>query len=113
MKLLIVEDNAKMRDMLKELFRTSFEVILECEDGSEALSAFERYLPEWVFMDIKMKEMNGITATKIITEHYPSAKILIVTDYKDEELKRSAMLSGAADYILKENLDKIFDIIKN
>lgn len=111
MKLLIVEDNARMRNMLKDIFRSLFEHIYECEDGTKALQAYKTNKPNWVFMDVKMKEKDGITATREITRSFPDAKILILTDFDDEELRKAAAQSGAIDYVLKENLEVIFDII--
>ncbi len=111
MKLLIVEDNPKMRNMLKDLFTPLFEQIYECEDGSQALQSYKLNKPDWVFMDIQMKEMNGIAATREITRSYPDAKILIVTDYNDEEFRKAAVNAGAVSYVLKEQLDDIFSII--
>ena len=58
MKLLIVEDSNRMREMLKELFGSMFTEIVECEDGSEAFRAYKKNKPAWVFIDIKMTEMN-------------------------------------------------------
>lgn len=112
MKLLIVEDSIRMRELLKELFGSMFTEIIECEDGSKALGAYKKNKPDWVFMDIKMKEMNGISATREITENFPEAKILIVTDFDDKEFRKEAINSGATEYVLKENLEKIFNIIK-
>ena len=112
MKLLIVEDNAGMRNMMKELFEPLFAQIFECEDGSKALGAYKKNKPDWVFMDIKMKGMNGIAATEEIMKNFPDARILMVTDLNDEDLKKAAAESGAVNYVLKENLDEIFSIIK-
>lgn len=111
MNLLIVEDNKIMRDMLKSLFSGSFSSIYECEDGVSALNMYITHRPDWVFMDIMMKEMDGITATREIKGSYPDAKILIVTDYNDEEYRKAAANAGAVSYVLKEELDDIFSII--
>lgn len=109
MKLLIVEDNAAMRRMLKDMFQSDFEEIIECEDGSEALEAYKICNPDWVFMDIKMKTMNGIEASRLIKASYPEAKIIAVTDFGDKMLKSAAESAGVYAYVLKEN---IFDIYK-
>ena len=102
--LLIVEDNPKMRQMLRSLFPDSGYQIYECEDGSEALDAYKRYKPDCVLMDIVMKKMDGITATQQIIDTYPEAKIIIVTDYDDKMLREKAKSAGAYDYVVKEDL---------
>ena len=55
-------------------------------------------------MDIRMNEMDGIQATERIKAADRGARILIVTDYNDEELRRAAMRAGACGYVLKYNL---------
>lgn len=111
MNLLIVEDNFNMRNLIKDLFAPVFKNIYECDDGSKALKSYTVNQPDWVFMDIKMKEMDGITAAKEIISNFPDAKILMVTDFDDDEFRKAASLNGAIDYVLKENLDDIFEII--
>jgi CheY-like chemotaxis protein len=111
MNLLIAEDSPKMRDMIKEMFRPFFENIFECEDGLSAVLKYKKYIPDWVFMDIKMKGMDGITATGEITKDFPGAKIIIVTGYKDTEFRKAAEKNGAAGYVLKDNLYEIYNII--
>jgi DNA-binding NarL/FixJ family response regulator len=113
MKLLIVEDNPAMRRMLKDMFQSEFEEIIECEDGSEAFKSYKIYNPDWVFMDIKMRTMNGIKTSRIIKNSYPEAKIIILTDYDDTKLRSEAKSSGVYAYILKENIFDIYNIIKN
>ena len=113
MNLLIVEDNFNMRNLIKDLFAQVFKNIYECDDGSEALKSYTINQPDWVFMDIKMKEMDGITAAKEIISNFPDAKILMVTDFDDDDFRKAASKSGAIDYVLKENLEVIFDIINN
>jgi DNA-binding NarL/FixJ family response regulator len=58
-----------------------------------------------------MKETDGITETKQIVDSSPDAKIIIVTDYGDDELRQNAKSAGTCNYVLKENLserEKIF-----
>jgi DNA-binding NarL/FixJ family response regulator len=55
-------------------------------------------------MDIRMHEVDGITATKQIKAADPAAKIVILTDYDDDALRQAAMHAGACGYVLKDNL---------
>ncbi len=104
MNFLIVEDNDNMRRVIRSLVSEFANEMHECTDGAEALAAYAAYLPDWVLMDIKMKRMDGIDATKQIKASYPAANIMIVTDYDDAELRRSAHEAGAREYVVKENL---------
>ena len=104
MKFLIVEDNAEMRRLIVKIVSQVNDVIVECEDGAEALSAYRANLPDWVVMDLQMRELDGISATGEIIKNYPDAKIVIVTDYGSADLRRAAAEAGAREYIVKENL---------
>ena len=107
MKLLIVEDNAHMRRWLGSLVQDLAEEIHECRDGSEALAAYTRHHPDWVLMDIKMPQTDGLTATRQIKAAWPEAKIIIVTEYGDAELRAAAQRAGACGYVVKENLSEL------
>lgn len=76
----------------------------ECEDGADALRCYEKTRPDWVLMDWEMRRMDGLTATREIIAKHPQAKILMVTQYDDEQLKEAARTAGAKGFILKENL---------
>jgi len=112
MNLLIVEDNLKMRRMIKSIVGGLADRIDECEDGDEALALYAKNRPDWVLMDIHLKETNGIEATREITSIFQEAKIIIVTSYNDEHFRESAREAGAVDYIMKENLLDILPIIQ-
>ena len=104
MKLLIVEDNASMRQLICSLVSDLAGCIHECSDGAQALAAYTEHRPDWVLMDIKMAEVDGIVATRQIKAAFPEANILIITDYDDARLRETARLAGARDYVVKENL---------
>jgi CheY-like chemotaxis protein len=104
MKLLIVEDNPEMRRMLRRIVIGLAADVTECEDGSTALAAYAQAQPDWVLMDIEMKAMDGITATRQIVAAWPQARVVIVTSHDHQELRNAAEAAGACGYVLKENL---------
>ena len=87
---LIVDDSRPMRELIRMTLAGVAEIVGECSDGSEALSAYERLRPDWVLMDIEMTHVDGITATREIMAAHPLAKIVIVTDYNDDALRHAA-----------------------
>jgi CheY-like chemotaxis protein len=104
MKLLIVEDNQSVRRVMRSIVATLADEIYECEDGADALPAYASHKPDWVLMDLAMKNVNGIAATKLIKDQFPDAKIIIVTNFDEADLRESALQAGACGYVLKENL---------
>jgi NarL family two-component system response regulator LiaR len=113
MKVLIVDDNEKIRELVRDYLPSSVDEIYECADGGEALALYEKYLPDWVLMDIRMKDVDGITATRQIIAAYPQARVMMVTDYHQEELRRAAFEAGACQYVVKEDLLSISEILKS
>ncbi len=108
---LIVDDSRPMREFIRMTLGHAVVVVGECEDGSEALDAYARLIPDWVLMDLEMKEMDGISATKEIIAAYPKAQIIVLTDHDDVALHRAAFEAGAARYIIKDDLLSIVDIL--
>lgn len=111
MKILIVEDNERMRDLIRRTVSDLAEAINECSDGMEAVAAYKNYRPDCVLMDIRLGQMDGITATYNIRTDFPDAKVIIVTDYDDDKLRHSATRAGASHYLLKENLLGIREVL--
>jgi CheY-like chemotaxis protein len=104
MKLLIVEDNADVRRVIRSLVANVAGEIRECADGAEALVLYNLERPDFVLMDIQMESMDGIAATRQIKASDPTARIIIVTDYDQPDLREAADQVGACGYVLKENL---------
>jgi CheY-like chemotaxis protein len=104
LNLLIVEDNQPMRDLIRSIIADLAGEVTECSDGAEALSAYTRCRPNWVLMDIRMKEMDGISATRQIKAAFPEANIVIVTDYDSPNMREAARRAGAREYVTKDNL---------
>lgn len=76
-------------------------VTAEADDGGEAVRLALELRPDIVLMDLVMKEMDGIEATKQIIEQWPEAKIIVVTSFIDDEKVYPALEAGAVSYMLK------------
>ena len=101
---LIVDDHEVVREGLRlSLSRAPHvRVIGEAGDGESAVALAERRRPNVVIMDVRMPGMDGLEATKLMTEKAPDSAVLIFTAYSERSLLSRGLESGAKGYILKE-----------
>lgn len=78
------------------------EVVDTAKDGKDAIEKERKYKPDVILLDIKMPEVDGVEAARIIRERNPQAKIIMLTTYDDRELIVQALGFGAKGYILKD-----------
>jgi CheY-like chemotaxis protein len=113
MKILIVDDNPGMRRLLRRAVPDTASAIWECSDGADALAAYTERQPDVVLMDIRMPRMDGLAAAREICRFDPSARVVMVTDYDDEDLREAAREAGACGYALKQNLTDLPGLIRS
>lgn len=113
MKVLLVDDNAGVRNILRRAMQEVTFSIQECSSGSSALMAYSIFLPDVVLMDIRMPDMDGLAATRLIKASSPSARVLIVTDYDDDALRAASLEAGACGYVLKQNLTELAETVSS
>ncbi|WP_158749641.1 response regulator transcription factor [Acidobacterium sp. S8] len=112
MTILIVEDNPTVRRLIRRATSDIADKIWECEDGADALAAYTADRPDVVLMDVRMPRMDGLSATREILRHHPDARIIILTDYNDDELRSAAREAGACAYALKHNLTELDTVLQ-
>jgi DNA-binding NarL/FixJ family response regulator len=113
MTCLIVENEPTVRDVIAAVLAPLAPRIVECADGADALAAYETCRPDVVLMDIAMANLDGLSATRAIIAAHPSARVLIVTNFDDEDLREAARRAGAAGYVLKENLLVLVPLVQS
>lgn len=113
MTILIVDDNAGVRRLLKRVVAEIDAAVVECSDGAHAMAAYIEHRPDIVLMDVRMPMMDGLTATRQIRKHDPLAKVVIVTDYDEDELRAMATEAGAYGYVVKQNLTRLAELIRS
>ncbi|HYS55176.1 MAG TPA: response regulator transcription factor [Thermoanaerobaculia bacterium] len=104
MRLLIADDSPQMRRLLHALFGGIAEDIVECATGYDAVRCYFDIRPDWVLMDVRMDGLDGIGATREIVQRDPTAKIIVLSQYDDDEIREAAVQAGAVAYVHKENL---------
>jgi DNA-binding NarL/FixJ family response regulator len=114
-KILIADDNSFIREGMKIILSTygDFEVLETVCDGSEAVNYCQSHDVDIALLDIRMPNMNGVEATKILTET-TKTKPVILTTFDDDEYILDAIKNGAKGYLLKNtDPERIRDAIKS
>lgn len=109
--ILIAEDNAEVRRMIRNLIEDIDAEILECSDGGEAIEVYEANLPDFILMDINMQPVDGLTAAKEILSRHAEAKIIIVSQHQDARTRETALSIGIAAFVGKDDLTPLRDLI--
>ena len=104
-KILIVEDNATFRQMLKEILYSRFPTmdIAEEPDGSGLFSRIETFHPKIIFMDIRLPGESGLVLTKKIKMNYPDITVIVLTSYDLPEYRQAASQNKADHFITKDS----------
>lgn len=103
MRVLLVDDHTLFRHGLRTLLEKhgAFEVVGEAEDGRAAVKLVEQLHPDVVVMDIAMKGLNGIEATRQVRQRFPRTQVVMLSMHLLESYVRQALESGASGYLLK------------
>lgn len=114
-KILFADDHEMVRIGVSAYLssQTDMEVIAEADDGGDAVRLALELRPDIILMDLVMKEMDGIEATRQIMEQWPEAKIIVVTSFIDDNKVYPALEAGAKSYMLKTSkASEIADAIR-
>jgi len=101
--IVLVEDDFLVADLIKQILSNldlGYKIIGKASNGVEGVELVKTLKPDLVIMDIRMPQMNGIEATKIIQEKCPTP-VIMLTSYENSELINEASDAGAAAYLIK------------
>ncbi len=103
-RLLIVDDHPVVRDGLRGMFEgeEGFEVVAEATNGADAISKARAHDPDVVLMDLRMPEMDGVSAIREMTELGIPARVLVLTTFDTDSDVLPAIEAGATGYLLKD-----------
>jgi DNA-binding NarL/FixJ family response regulator len=103
-KVLLVDDDALVRAGLRIILSSAedLEVVGEVDDGARAVAAGREHRPDVVLMDIRMAEMDGITATAALRRLDPPPQVIVLTTFQADEQVMSALRVGASGFLVKD-----------
>ena len=114
-KILIADDHLIIRQGLRLILETEtdFELIGEASDGNEALTLCKKLKPDVVLMDLRMPNMDGLTAIEKLRVEQPEIAVVILTTFNEDELMLRGLQAGARGYLLKDtDRSTLFDTIR-
>ena len=104
LRVVLVDDQALVRAGFRMILRAEpdFEVVGEAGNGRQAVEVVAATSPDVVLMDVRMPEMDGIEATRLITAAPDAPRVLMLTTFDLDELVYEALRAGASGFLLKE-----------
>ncbi len=115
-KVLIIDDEPTIRKGLINIInwkKFQCEICGEASDGVEGIEKIETYLPDIIFADINMPEINGLDMIKTVKQTVPQSKFIILSGYREFAYMQEAIKIGAFDYILKpSSIEDICEVVK-
>jgi DNA-binding NarL/FixJ family response regulator len=114
-RVLSVDDHAVLREGIAALVGPQHDMAIvgECENGQQAVDAFQRLRPDVTLMDLQMPVMSGLDAIVAIRELAPEARIVVLTTYQGDVQAVRALKAGASGYLLKSSLrHELLDTIR-
>lgn len=119
MKVLVIDDDALVTGGIRTIIEMStkdypnpYRVVATGKNGKEALSLYADHQPDIVLMDIRMPEMDGITAGKQLMSEYPKAKLIYLTTFLEDDYIVEALKLGAKGYLMKTDFESLLPAIE-
>jgi DNA-binding NarL/FixJ family response regulator len=103
-RVLLVDDQQLVREGLRRILHPEegFDVVGECSDGAEVSGAVESSHPDVVVMDVRMRDVDGVEATRRLREQPAGPPVLVLTTFDEDEVLSGALRAGAAGFVLKD-----------
>ena len=110
-RILLVDDSPRVRAVLRAVLADLASDMAECDDGEQVLAFYEAFSPDLVLMDIRMPGMDGLQATALLKKAHPDARVVIVSDEEQDDVRDAARQAGADAYVVKANLVVLRDLL--
>jgi len=115
MRVVIIDDDSFVTTSLETILSAEddVDVVAVGNDGTEALALYREFEPDILLMDIQMTEMSGLDAAKTILSSYPSARVVFLTTFADDEYIMRALKMGAKGYLIKQEVASIAPALRS
>ncbi len=104
MMVLIVDDNAAVRSLIRRILKGFADEIRECANGAQAVAVCQAQSPDVVLMDVEMPELDGLAATRALHTMTPSTPVVIVSQHDEDVIRAAAFAAGACAFASKSDL---------
>lgn len=101
MRILVVDDEPEICNLLEEFLSQKGYAVATATSGGEGISKFQAVKPDMVLLDIRMPDMDGIKVLKHIRQSSPGTGTIMITAVKDSDTVKQALTMGVNDYIMK------------
>jgi DNA-binding NarL/FixJ family response regulator len=111
-KLMIVDDHAQTRALIRDLIGHYVDEIRECVNGEEAATQCAEFRPDLVTMDLNMPLVGGLESTRRILARHPATRVIVITQFDSVEYRQAASSAGACHFFSKNNLVSLLSYVK-
>ena len=115
LRILLVDDQSLFREALRTLLslQPDFEIVAEAENGERAVSLAKVHRPDVILMDLRMPILGGVEATRRIMSATPTARVVVLTTFEEDEEIFDALRAGALGFLLKAcSADKLCESVR-
>ncbi len=106
-----MDENKLFRSYLRKTITGINDECIELDNGADINSVYQQYQPDWILIDLFLKNENGFKLAEKLKSECPGTNIALLSDINDERLRLKAKQVGAAAFIVKENLFECYNII--
>ena len=113
LRILIADDNARTRLMLRATLADLQAEFIEIGGGSGVVQAVERYRPDWVLLEFRMEPVNGLVVASRIRKDFPSVRLVMVTNCDDPAVRTTATAVGIHHFVMKDDMLTVRKLIRS
>ena len=112
-RIMIVDNNDLVRELIREVVRPLTTDVLECRSGEEAVNRSETFQPDWITMDLIMDGIDGLEAAQQIKSKHPKVAIMMIALCDQPGLRQAAAEAGCVAFLTKKRIPEVKTIIES